>query len=150
MAWVIILWIIFSIMNLTLLGLNFYQFLGFSDLEADYLNPYELSSRTNSVIVPEYLLHGAFCILFLVTGHWFMFLLSLPPAYYNLKQYLSNQHRIDVTEVFRVLNFEKKVRIIKLAFYIVFFAIVFTRLALTTIYAIFGDDADDLRWFNSP
>lgn len=62
------------------------QLLGFSDLEADYMNPYELSSRINSVIIPEYLLHGAFCILFLLTGHWIIFLLSLPLAYYNLKQ----------------------------------------------------------------
>ncbi|KAL0334204.1 UNVERIFIED_CONTAM: putative protein cornichon2, partial [Sesamum angustifolium] len=61
-------------------------FLGFSDLEADYLNPYELSSRINSVIVLEYLLHGVFCIMFLLTGHWVMFLVLLPPAYYNLKR----------------------------------------------------------------
>ncbi|KAL7134115.1 hypothetical protein ABFS83_11G006000 [Erythranthe nasuta] len=146
MAWDPILWIVFSIMNLTLLGLNFYQFLGFSDLEADYLNPYELSSRVNSVIVPEYLLQGAFCILFLVTGHWFMFLLSLPPAYYNLTQYLSQQHRIDVTEVFRVLNAEKKTRIIKLGVYIVFFGLVITRLALSVVHAVFGDDDDAMHW----
>ncbi|KAL6539846.1 hypothetical protein OROHE_011617 [Orobanche hederae] len=124
MAWEPFLWIILAIMNLTLLGLNFYQFLGFSDLEADYLNLYELSSRVNSVIVLEYLLHGAFCILFLMTGHWVMFLLSLPPAYYNLKKYLARQHLIDVTEVFRVLNAEKKVRIVKLVFYIIFFALI--------------------------
>ncbi|KAL7092823.1 hypothetical protein ACP275_11G006200 [Erythranthe tilingii] len=146
MAWDPILWIVFSIMNLTLLGLNFYQFLGFSDLEADYLNPYELSSRVNSVIVPEYILQGAFCILFLVTGHWFMFLLSLPPAYYNLTQYLSQQHRIDVTEVFRVLNAEKKTRIIKLGVYIVFFGLVITRLALSVVHAVFGDDDDAMHW----
>ncbi|KAK6127376.1 hypothetical protein DH2020_038887 [Rehmannia glutinosa] len=148
MAWEPILWIFFAIMNITLLGLNFYQFLGFSDLEADYLNPYELSSRINSVIVPEYLLHGAFCILFLVTGHWIMFLLSLPPAYYNLKRYLQQQHLIDVTEVFRVLNAEKKARIIKLGFYIVFFGLIITRLAISVIHAVFGDDDDDaVRWF---
>ncbi|EYU20720.1 hypothetical protein ABFS82_11G006300 [Erythranthe guttata] len=146
MAWDPILWIVFSIMNITLLGLNFYQFLGFSDLEADYLNPYELSSRVNSVIVPEYLLQGAFCILFLVTGHWFMFLLSLPPAYYNLTRYLSQQHRIDVTEVFRVLNAEKKTRIIKLGVYIVFFGLVITRLALSVVHAVFGDDDDAMHW----
>ncbi|KAL8459864.1 hypothetical protein ACS0TY_030924 [Phlomoides rotata] len=127
MAWDPILWIIFTILNLTLLGLNFYQFLGFSDLEADYLNPYELSSRINYVIVPEYLLHGAFCILFLMTGHWIMFLISLPPAYYNLKQYLSKQHLIDVTEVFQVVSAEKKARIIKLGFYVLFFGLVVTR-----------------------
>ncbi|KAK4432149.1 protein cornichon1 [Sesamum alatum] len=147
MAWVPILWIIFSVINLALLGLNFYQFLGFSDLEADYLNPYELSSRINSVIVLEYLLHGAFCIMFLVTGHWIMFLISLPPAYYNLKQYLSKQHLVDVTEVFRVLNAEKKVRLIKLGFYIIFFGVVVTRLALSVVFAVFGDEDEVVHWF---
>ncbi|GER39905.1 cornichon family protein [Striga asiatica] len=177
MAWEPVLWIVFAMMNLALLGLNFYQFLGFSDLEADYLNPYELSSRVNYVIVLEYLLQGAFSILFLVTGHWIMFLLSLPPAYYNLKKYLARQHLIDVTEVFRVLNDEKKVRIVKLVFYIIFFVLTITRaiaagsikalvlvldssneefdfrsslhdLALAVIQVVFGDDDDDPEgWF---
>ncbi|XP_011078860.1 protein cornichon homolog 1 [Sesamum indicum] len=147
MAWEPIIWIIFSVLNLALLGLNFYQFLGFSDLEADYLNPYELSSRINSVIVLEYLLHGVFCIMFLVTGHWVMFLVSLPPAYYNLKQYLSKQHLVDVTEVFRVLNAEKKVRLVKLGFYVVFFGLVITRLALSVVFVVFGDDDEAIHWF---
>ncbi|KAL1554615.1 protein cornichon 1-like [Salvia divinorum] len=146
MDWLPFLWLIFSCMNLTLLGLNFYEFLGFSDLEADYLNPYELSSRINYVIVPEYLLHGALCILFLMTGHWIMFLLSLPTAYYNLKQYLSNKHLVDVTEVFKVVSTEKKARLIKLGFYVIFFGLVITRLALSVVSAVFADDEDIVAW----
>lgn len=140
------MWLIFAITNLTLLGLNFYQFLGFSDLEADYLNPYELSSRVNYVILPEYLLHSALCILFLFTGHWIMFLISLPPAYYNLKQYLSNQHLVDVTEVFKVVYAEKKARLMKLGFYVLFFGLVITRLALSVVHAVFADDDDAVPW----
>ncbi|GFP82604.1 protein cornichon homolog 1 [Phtheirospermum japonicum] len=148
MVWEPILWIIFAMMNLTLLGLNFCQFLGFSDLEADYLNPYELSTRVNAMIVLEYLLHGSFFIMFLVTGHWIIFLLLLPHAYYNLKKYLSRHHLIDVTEVFRVINAEKKVQIIKLGFYIFFFGLIITRLALSVIHVVFGDDDDDaVGWF---
>ncbi|XP_057768825.1 protein cornichon homolog 1-like isoform X2 [Salvia miltiorrhiza] len=146
MDWLPFLWLIFSFMNLTLLGLNFYEFLGFSDLEADYLNPYELSSRINYVIVPEYLLHGALCVLFLMTGHWIMFLLSLPTACYNLNQYLSNKHLVDVTEVFKVVNTEKKTRLIKLGFYVLFFGLVITRLALSVVRAVFADDDDVVAW----
>ncbi|KAG6397257.1 hypothetical protein SASPL_143423 [Salvia splendens] len=62
-----------------------------------------------------------------MTGHWIMFLLLLPTAYYNLKQYLSNKHLVDVTEVFKVVNTEKKARLIKLAFYVIFFGLVITR-----------------------
>ncbi|KZV46302.1 pentatricopeptide repeat-containing protein mitochondrial-like [Dorcoceras hygrometricum] len=90
------------------------------------------------------MLQGAFCILFLLTGHWIMFLLTLPPACYNLNLYLSRKHLIDVTEVFRVLNTEKKVRIAKLGFYVIFFAIVIARLAFSAINAVFGDE-DDLH-----
>ncbi|KAL6958919.1 hypothetical protein U1Q18_040265, partial [Sarracenia purpurea var. burkii] len=54
-----------------------------SDLESDYINHYESSSRVNAVIVPEFVLHGVFCALSLVTGHWFMFLLTLPVACHN-------------------------------------------------------------------
>ncbi|BBN68898.1 Cornichon family protein [Prunus dulcis] len=52
-----------------------------TDLEADYINPYELSSRINQLVVPEF---------------------------------VKQQHLIDVTEVFRVLNTEKKCRLVKL------------------------------------
>ncbi|KAL0337989.1 UNVERIFIED_CONTAM: protein cornichon1 [Sesamum calycinum] len=76
-----------------------------------------------------------------------MFLVSLPPAYYNLKRYLSKQHLVDVTEVFRVLNAEKKVRLVKLGFYVVFFGLVITRLALSVIFVVFGDDDETIHWF---
>ncbi|KAL2464819.1 Protein cornichon-like protein 1 [Forsythia ovata] len=144
MEWV--LWLFFFITNLVLMAANLYQLICLSDLEADYLNPYELASRINAVIVPEFLLHGAFCILFLLTGHWFMFLLTLLPAYYNAKKYMTRQHLIDVTEVFRVLNAEKTARIFKLGFYIVFFTLVIVRLAFSVINAVFDED-DNVRGF---
>ncbi|XP_073316890.1 protein cornichon homolog 1-like isoform X2 [Primulina huaijiensis] len=77
--------------------------------------------------------------MLLCSGHWIMFLLTLTPACYNLKLYLSRQHLIDVTEVFRVLNAEKKVRIVKLGFYVIFFAIVIAGLAFSVIHVVFGE-----------
>lgn len=44
-------------------------------------------------------------------------------------RYLSNKHLVDVTEVFKVVNTEKKARLIKLGFYVLFFGLVITRLA---------------------
>ncbi|KAL6987080.1 hypothetical protein U1Q18_012839 [Sarracenia purpurea var. burkii] len=85
MAWEAILWVIFFILNMSLIAFNLYQIVCLSDLEADYMNPYESSSRINAVVVPEFVLHGVFCALFLVTGHWAMFLLTLPIAFYNAK-----------------------------------------------------------------
>lgn len=42
---------------------------------------------------------------------------------------MKQQHLIDVTEVFRSLDAEKKYRLIKLAFYLVLFVVVLIRLA---------------------
>ncbi|KAA8517023.1 hypothetical protein F0562_017159 [Nyssa sinensis] len=110
------------------------------DLEADYMNPYESSSRINAVVVPEFVLHGAFCAVFLVTGHWFMFLVTFPVACYNMMLFMNRQHLIDVTEVFRFLKAEKKHRMIKLGFYLIFFAIVILRLVLSVIKSIIDED----------
>lgn len=52
------------------------------DLEADYINPFELSTRINQLVVPEFVVHGVFCALFLVARRWFMFLLTAPLTYY--------------------------------------------------------------------
>ncbi|KAI8558957.1 hypothetical protein RHMOL_Rhmol04G0136700 [Rhododendron molle] len=127
MAWEAILWAIFFLMNIGLIAFNLYQIVCLSDLEADYMNPFESSSRINAVVVPEFILHGVLCVLLLLTGHWIMFLFTLPIACYNASLFLKRQHLIDVTEVFRFLSAEKKYRIIKLGFYLVLFVLVIIR-----------------------
>ncbi|XP_059668471.1 protein cornichon homolog 1 isoform X2 [Cornus florida] len=140
MAWEAILWVIFFIMNIALVALNLYQIVCLSDLEADYMNPYESSSRINAVVVPEFVLHAAFCALFLVTGHWFMFLITVPLTCYSMMLFFKRQHLIDVTEVFRFLTAEKKYRIIKLAFYLLLFVMVIIRLVLSVLNSIMDED----------
>ncbi|KAK4373018.1 hypothetical protein RND71_008402 [Anisodus tanguticus] len=184
MAWEPILWLIFLAINIALISLLIYQIVCLTDLEADYMNPYESSSRINSVVLKEYIIHGAFCILFLITGHWFIFLLTLFPAYYNARntamlsaasvfvkiemllidlinsaggasyigvlgyhRFLSRQHLIDVTEVFRFIESEKKIRIFKLGFNLVLFVVVLVRIsnggAHSTLLSVFWSNDGD-------
>uniref|UniRef100_J3NDM6 Uncharacterized protein n=1 Tax=Oryza brachyantha TaxID=4533 RepID=J3NDM6_ORYBR len=103
------------------------QLICLSDLEFDYINPYDSSSRINSVVLIEYLLQGALCASFLLTLHWFPFLVMAPVAYYHGKLYMDRKHLVDVTEIFRQLNWEKKYRMIKLAFYFSLFIITIYR-----------------------
>uniref|UniRef100_A0A0E0RHP3 Cornichon family protein n=3 Tax=Oryza TaxID=4527 RepID=A0A0E0RHP3_ORYRU len=110
----LILWL-FSFASIMLICL--------SDLEFDYINPYDSSSRINSVVLIEYALQGALCASFLLTLHWFPFLVMAPVAYYHGKLYMDRKHLVDVTEIFRQLNWEKKYRMIKLAFYFSLFII---------------------------
>ncbi|KAK4794105.1 hypothetical protein SAY86_012099 [Trapa natans] len=90
-----------------------------ADLEFDYINPYDSSSRINGVVLPEFIVQGVLCLFYLGTGHWVMCLLSVPYLYYNVNLYLQKQHLVDVTEIYNMLKWEKKQRLFKLGYLII-------------------------------
>ncbi|BFG38193.1 hypothetical protein CerSpe_244660 [Prunus speciosa] len=146
MAWDLIFWLICFCIDLALFASSLYQYVMLTDLEADYINPYELSSRINQLVVPEFVVHIVFCALFLLTQHWFMFLITVPITCYIVMLFVKQQHLIDVTEVFRVLNTEKKCRLVKLGFYFSLLAIIIVRLAISGIlFQRSGSEEFDLR-----
>ncbi|KAI4973641.1 hypothetical protein ZWY2020_041422 [Hordeum vulgare] len=85
-----------------------------ADLEFDYINPFDSSSRINKVVMPEFIVQALLSALFLLTGHWAMFLISAPMVYYNYTLY-QRQHLVDVTDIFKHLSREKKRRLFKIA-----------------------------------
>ncbi|KEH23322.1 cornichon family protein [Medicago truncatula] len=80
----VLYWISTFVLILTLLVLLGYQLILLVDLEFDYINPYDSTSRVNYVILPEFLIMAIFCFLNLIAGHWFIFLIALPCLYYNV------------------------------------------------------------------
>ncbi|ESQ35593.1 hypothetical protein EUTSA_v10009832mg, partial [Eutrema salsugineum] len=131
-------WLISFFFLIALVGIIVYQLVCLADLEFDYINPYDSASRINSVVLPEFIVHGVLCVFFLFTGHWFMSLLCLPYLYYNFQLYSKRQHLVDVTEIFNLLNWEKKKRLFKLAYIIL-------NLFLTIFWMIYSalDDYED-------
>ncbi|KAI3984345.1 hypothetical protein MKX01_011299 [Papaver californicum] len=144
MSWDLILWLVSFAFSIALIAVNLYQLICLSDLEFDYINPYDSSSRINGMVIKEFVAQGALCALYLLTWHWFMFLISAPVTYYHLKLYMERRHLIDVTEIFRLLNGEKKYRYVKLGFYLSLFCIVIFRLVRAAVLAVLTED-DDLR-----
>ncbi|XP_020212712.1 protein cornichon homolog 1 [Cajanus cajan] len=137
----LIFWLVICFpLNVAFLASAFYQVLILSDLESDFVNPYDASSRINYFILPEFIGQGLFCALCLFTGHWIMFLLTVPVTCYHVMLYMKRQHLIDVTEVFRVLNAEKKFRIAKLAYYLTIIIITVFRLVLMGVYYLDSED----------
>ncbi|ESW34221.2 hypothetical protein PHAVU_001G138400 [Phaseolus vulgaris] len=126
--------------HIAFLASTFYQVLMLSDLEADFINPYDASSRINYFIVPEFIGQGLLCAFCLLTGHWIMFLMTVPVTCYHMMLYMKQQHLIDVTEVFRVLNSEKKFRLAKLAYYLTIIIIIVFRLVLMLVYYLDSED----------
>ncbi|KGN55923.1 protein cornichon homolog 4 [Cucumis sativus] len=112
-------WLVSFFFLIALLIVLVYQLMCLADLEFDYINPFDSASRINKVIMPEFIVMGVLCLFYLLTGHWGMSLLSGPYIYYNVRLYLRRQHLIDVTEIFNMLNWEKKQRLFKLAYLVV-------------------------------
>ncbi|KAL8216646.1 hypothetical protein R6Q57_023483 [Mikania cordata] len=112
----ILTWLLFFFILIALVVVVVYQLMCLADLELDYINPYDSASRINFVILPEFITHGVLCLIYLLTGHWMMFLLALPYLYYNVRLYTRKQHLVDVTEIFNQLNWEKKQRLFKLGY----------------------------------
>uniref|UniRef100_A0A0D6R4P6 Protein cornichon homolog 1 n=1 Tax=Araucaria cunninghamii TaxID=56994 RepID=A0A0D6R4P6_ARACU len=130
MAWEVLLWLLAFFVVVGLLCIQVYQLMCLSDLEFDFINPYDSSARINRLVIPEFGIQGGLCLLFLLTGHWFMFLISAPLVFYHFQLYKSGKHLLDVTEIFNLLNGEKKYRMIKIGYYLILFFIVIFRMLL--------------------
>ncbi|RWR77784.1 protein cornichon 4 [Cinnamomum micranthum f. kanehirae] len=140
MAWEVLLWIISFFVTIGILALAVYQLICLSDLEFDYINPYDSSSRINAVVIPEFMIQGALCAVYLITWHWFMFLLTVPVTYFHIRLYMQRKHLIDVTEIFSLLNGEKKIRMIKIALYLTLFIIILYRLVASAVNSLIDED----------
>ncbi|KAJ7962218.1 Cornichon [Quillaja saponaria] len=93
------------------------------DVEFDYINPYDSASRINKIVLPEFFIQGVLCFILLISGYWFMFLISLPYLCYNVRLYMRKQYLVDVTEIYNQLKQEKMLRFIKISYLIVLFVI---------------------------
>ncbi|KAJ3691034.1 hypothetical protein LUZ61_020198 [Rhynchospora tenuis] len=116
----VFVWLLCFFILIGLISLVIFQVMCLADLEFDYINPYDTASRINKVMIPEFILQGILSLVLLFSGHWIMFLLSLPFVYYNYTVYQKRQHLIDVTEIFNHVYKEKKRRLIKLGCLVVF------------------------------
>ncbi|XP_057510875.1 protein cornichon homolog 4-like [Actinidia eriantha] len=129
-------WLLFFFVLIGLVVMVVYQLICLADLEFDYINPYDSASRINKMVLPEFITQGVLCLLYLMTGHWFMSLLSVPYLYYNVTLYMRKQHLVDVTEIFNLLSWEKKQRLFKLGYLVL---LLFISL-FWTIYSALEDD----------
>ncbi|KAH7331065.1 hypothetical protein KP509_20G013900 [Ceratopteris richardii] len=140
MEWELMLWLLSFFSVAAALGFVIYQLMCLSDLELDYINPFDSASSINKFVLPEFIIQGSLAGLYLLTGHWIMVLINAPMTYYNVNLFLKRQHLVDVTEIFNVLGKEKKHRLIKLGFYVLMFFIVIYRLVYTAVVSIIEGD----------
>uniref|UniRef100_A0A6N2K0Q1 Uncharacterized protein n=1 Tax=Salix viminalis TaxID=40686 RepID=A0A6N2K0Q1_SALVM len=55
-------WLISFFIIISIIVIIIFQLMALADLEFDYINPYDSSSRINKVILPEYITEGVLCL----------------------------------------------------------------------------------------
>ncbi|PWA25496.1 hypothetical protein CCH79_00020087, partial [Gambusia affinis] len=100
-----------------------------SDLECDYINARACCSKLNKWVIPEMVGQCLSMMLMLVSMHWFIFLLNLPVAAWNIYRYvkipMGNMGVFDPTEIHNrgLLKSYMKEAMIKLGYHLLCFFI---------------------------
>ncbi|XP_063160211.1 protein cornichon homolog 4 isoform X1 [Candoia aspera] len=104
-----------------------HQIITLSDLECDYINARSCCSKLNKWVIPELIGHTIVTVLMLISLHWFIFLLNLPVATWNIYRYVmvpsGNMGVFDPTEIHNrgQLKSHMKEAMIKLGFHLLCF-----------------------------
>eukprot|EP00850_Spirogloea_muscicola_P015876 SM000125S26081 [mRNA] locus=s125:283292:284582:+ [translate_table: standard] len=134
------LWLASFLAVAALLGIVMYMLICLSDLENDFINPHDSASRINLLVAPEAALHAGLSVLHLVTGRWIFALLNAPLVAYHARLWQRREHLVDVTEIFVQLPAAKKMRLLKLFFYLLLFVISIYKLVESTVYMLMEGD----------
>nr|XP_009935675.1 PREDICTED: protein cornichon homolog 4 [Opisthocomus hoazin] len=117
----------FGVCYCTIFPYLVFQIITLSDLECDYINARSCCSKLNKWVVPEVIGHAVVTVLMLISLHWFIFLLNLPVATWNIYRYImvpsGNMGVFDPTEIHNrgQLKSHMKEAMIKLGFHLLCF-----------------------------
>lgn len=104
-----------------LLFCSVYSLVLFSDLTVDHINPIELCSILNRLILPEYIGHFYVTSMLVLRGYIVTALLNAPLIAYNVQRYLQKRHLLDNTSIFSDVHREKRVCEVKLGVHLLLF-----------------------------
>uniref|UniRef100_A0A0B7BGZ1 Cornichon n=1 Tax=Arion vulgaris TaxID=1028688 RepID=A0A0B7BGZ1_9EUPU len=82
-------YILALILTAVLLFLVIFHIIAFDELKTDYKNPIDQCNSLNPLVIPEYVIHIFFTVLFLFSVQLGAVLFNLPLIAYHIKRYLS-------------------------------------------------------------
>ncbi|CAM1297219.1 CNIH1 (predicted) [Pycnogonum litorale] len=105
-----------------------FHIIAFDELKTDYKNPIDQCNSLNPLVLPEYVLHSCYTVLFLFAGEWITVILNLPMLAYNINRYknrpvMSQPGLYDPTSIMNADELSRAMREgwAKLGFYILSF-----------------------------
>ncbi|KAI8467108.1 MAG: cornichon protein-domain-containing protein [Monoraphidium minutum] len=132
----LLVWVAALIMQSALLGRSMYAIMSLSDLENDFLNPYDLCSRLNRFVAVEYGVQGGLALILLLSGNWFTGACHLALLGYMVHLWAGGRVYVDTTDAFRQLPQQKRQKLVLLAAHTVLFMLVVYRLIEAAIHAL--------------
>uniref|UniRef100_A0A8C1VYR8 Cornichon family AMPA receptor auxiliary protein 1 n=1 Tax=Cyprinus carpio TaxID=7962 RepID=A0A8C1VYR8_CYPCA len=66
-----------------------WHIIAFDELKTDYKNPIDQCNTLNPLVLPEYLIHVFFCVMFLCATEWLTLGLNIPLLAYHIWRYMS-------------------------------------------------------------
>uniref|UniRef100_A0A3B4TQW1 Cornichon family member 1 n=1 Tax=Seriola dumerili TaxID=41447 RepID=A0A3B4TQW1_SERDU len=69
-----------------------WHIIAFDELKTDYKNPIDQCNTLNPLVLPEYLIHFFFCVMFFCAAEWLTLCLNLPLLAYHVWRWVSDIH----------------------------------------------------------
>ncbi|KAG2496227.1 hypothetical protein HYH03_005825 [Edaphochlamys debaryana] len=135
-----LVWLFVFLLQAGMLGRTMYALISLSDLENDFINPYDLTQRLNRFVAFEYGGQVLITAALLLTGKWFLGLLQAAMLAFLLHSWHTRQHVVDATDVFRQLPMQKKRRLIMFGSFLGYFVIITYRLIESIIHGLLTDE----------
>ncbi|XP_075044852.1 protein cornichon homolog 2 isoform X2 [Mixophyes fleayi] len=117
------------------------EIIAFDELRTDFKNPIEQGNPSRALVVPEYCIHGLFCLMFMCAAEWVTLGLNIPLLFYHLWRYFhrpadGSEVMFDPVSIMNVdiLNYCQKEAWCKLAFYLLSFFYYLYRVGATVRY----------------
>lgn len=66
-----------------------FHVIAFDELKTDFKNPIDQCNTLNPLVLPEYLVHILFNVVFLIAGEWVPILFNIPLIAYHVHRYLN-------------------------------------------------------------
>ncbi|KAG1934451.1 protein cornichon [Pimephales promelas] len=67
-----------------------WHIIAFDELKTDYKNPIDQCNTLNPLVLPEYLIHVFFCVMFLCAAEWLTLGLNMPLLAYHVWRWVGH------------------------------------------------------------
>ncbi|XP_025404709.1 protein cornichon-like [Sipha flava] len=117
-------YIVAMISDAFLIFFSIFHVIAFDELKTDGKNPIDQCNSLNPLVIPEYLLHFFFNVLFLFGGQWISLAINVPLMAYHITKYRNRSvHGFGLYDPTSIMNADKLNKYqregwIKLAFYL--------------------------------